>query len=434
MSNTPEQVAIKGGSKLQGSVEAPPSKSHTHRALIAASLSCETSRIENPSLCKDAEATVRAVEAYGTDVNLKDGALVVRGTGRIELPVDVVNCLESASTMRFVTPILAHAKGISVVTGEASLRQRPMQPIIGSLKQLGVQCYSTRNDGHAPLVIFGGTYDGGKVRITGDLSSQFISGLLFSASAASKSTSIEVTTTLYSAPYVDMTLEILKRHGIVVESNSNPTAFSIRGDQTTNSHDHFIEGDYSSAAFLLAAGVVTGSEISVSGLKTSESLQGDSAILSLLKDMGVEVETGNGSVRVRRSNPQAIVMDATDCPDLVPPVAAIACYAQGKTKIMNAERLRTKESNRLSALSGELRKMGAEIRETADGLEIAGESGLKGAKVSSHGDHRIAMACSVAALGAKGETVVSGAGCIAKSYPVFFDDLKSLGGDIRGWK
>jgi 3-phosphoshikimate 1-carboxyvinyltransferase len=150
--------------------------------------------------------------------------------------------------------------------------------------------------------------------------------------------------------------------------------------------------------------------------------------------MGVEVETENGSVRVRRSNLQAIVMDATDCPDLVPPVAAIACYAQGKTKIMNAERLRTKESNRLSALSSELRKMGAEIRETADGLEIAGGSALKGAKVSSHDDHRIAMTCSVAALGAKGETMIDGARCIAKSYPVFFDDLESLGGDIRGWK
>lgn len=432
MSKISEQIVINGGCQLRGTINAPPSKSHTHRTLIAASLSGQTSRIENASLCDDTRATMAAAEAYGAEVQLQGGSLIVKGTDHIKLPFDVVNCGESASTMRFVTPILAHAEGISAVTGGASLRQRPMQPLIDSLKQLGVQCYSTRNNGQAPLIIFGGTYNGGKVKIRGDVSSQFISGLLFSASVASKPTYIEVTTILDSSPYVRMTLEILKCHGITVDSNADLTEFSVQGEQSAKPHNHLIEGDYSSTAFLLAAGAVTGSRIGVSGLQTSRSLQGDQRILYLLRDMNVEVEVGNGSVRIRPSHLAAIAMDAADCPDLVPPLAAMACYAHGKTKIMNAGRLRAKESNRLAALSSELKKMGAEIQETGDGLEIVGGVTLEGANVSSHNDHRIAMACSIAALGARGVTVVDDANCIAKSYPGFFDDLISLGGDIHG--
>jgi len=428
----PEQVTIRGGQPLDGSVHAPPSKSHTHRALIAASLSPEKSWIHNPSLCEDVQATVQAVEAYGAEVIFENGPLIVSGVDHIRLPNNVVDCRESGSTMRFVTPILAHAEGISVVTGEASLRRRPMQPLIDSLRQLGVECYSARKDGRPPLVLFGGTYKGGKVRIVGDISSQFISGLLFSGSIAGEPTSIEVTPVLESAPYVGMTIKVLKCHGIQIDANVDMTRFSIDGRQTPSSYDHVIEGDYSSAAFLLAAGAITGSEVGVFGLPTERSSQGDSEVVSLLRGMRADVHADGGTVRVRSSRLRGMKIDASDCPDLVPPLAVVACCAEGTTKIVNAQRLRMKESNRLKALSSELSKMGAKICDTDDGFEIVGRSLLKGATVNSHGDHRVAMSCAVAALAAKGETILDGAGCVAKSYPSFFDDLKTLGGDISG--
>lgn len=429
-----EQVVIEGGSQLHGSVQAPPSKSHTHRALIAASLSQRRSIIENPSQNEDIEATIAAIEAYGTHLSRDEKALIVRGPDHINTPEDVIDCSESASTMRFVTPILAHAHGISVLTGGPSLRKRPMHLTIDCLGQLGVKCCSVRNDGHAPLITFGGTYKGGNVQLVGNVTSQVISGLLFSAPLASQPTSIEITTMLESAPYVKMTLQVLGDHGIEVTSDPNLRRFLIKGRQSVDSARHTIEGDYSSAAFLLAAGLVTGSKIHVSGLKTRASLQGDSEIVNILRTMGAEIDTNNDSVWTQPSRLHAISVDAGDCPDLVPPIAAAACYAEGTTKITNARRLRSKESNRLVSLSTELGKMGAKIEETEDGLRISGGNILTGARVVSHRDHRVAMACSVAALGAKGRTTISGAGCVAKSYPNFFYDLRTLGGDVRGWK
>ncbi|MFH0848106.1 MAG: 3-phosphoshikimate 1-carboxyvinyltransferase [archaeon] len=425
-----EQIRITGGTQLRGAVPAVPSKSHTHRAVLAASLSSERSRIENPSLSEDVQATVEAAKAYGAEIILDRETLVVTGADQIGTPQDVVDCRDSGSTMRFVTPILAHAQGISVVTGGRSLRKRPMQPMIDSLSQLGVQCYSSRNNGCAPLILFGGTYRGGKTQVVGDVSSQFISGLLFSAACADQTTSIEVTTHLESEPYVHMTVKTLTCHGIEIDANSSLTRFTVKGGQIASAYDHMIEGDYSSAALILAAGVVTGSEIGVSGLKTSGSLQGDSEVISFLKDMGADVEAQDRTVRVRSARLRATTIDARNHPDLVPPLTAVACCAQGTTNIVNAERLKIKESDRLATLASELTKMGAEIIETDEGLEITGVSTLRGATVDSHEDHRIAMACAVVALAAKGETTINGAGCVAKSYPTFFDDLRRLGANI----
>jgi 3-phosphoshikimate 1-carboxyvinyltransferase len=402
--------------------------------LIAASLSQKKSIIENPSRNEDIEATIAAIEAYGTDLSSEERTLIVVGSGHIDTPEDVVYCSESASTMRFVTPILAHASGISVVTGGPSLRKRPMHLTIDCLGQLGVKCYSVRNNGCAPLVTFGGTYKGGNARVVGNVTSQVISGLLFSAILASQATSIEITTVLESAPYVKMTLQVLRDHGIEVTAGSDLRRLLIKGGQSVDSATHIIEGDYSSAAFLLVAGAITGSEIHVSGLKTRASIQGDSEIVNILRAMNAEIQTNDDSVWIHPSRLHATNVDAANCPDLVPPIAAAACYAEGTTKITNAQRLRSKESNRLAALSMELRKMGAKIQETEEGLTITGSSILKGSRVASYGDHRVAMACSVAALGAKGRTIISEAGCVAKSYPRFFDDLKTLGGDVLGWK
>ena len=432
MRHISEQIEIAGGSQLQGQVRAPPSKSQTHRALIAASLSPEESKIAMPLVCEDTQATIAAVKSYGAKISSEDELLTVTGPEHIETPEDIVDCRESASTIRFVTPILSHAEGLSILTGGPSLRKRPMKPLIDSLGHLGVKCYSTHGDGHPPLVVFGGTYRGGETRIPGDVSSQFISGLLFSASLATEKTSIQVATALESAPYVKMTIEILREHGVRVDADADFTSFAVRERQRVKPCDHIIEGDYSSAAFLLAAGAITRSPICVSRLRTSGSTQGDKEILSILRQMGVDMDVQSESVWIRSANLRAAEIDAKDCPDLVPPVAAMACYAAGVTRIRNARRLKMKESNRLATLSCELRKMGASIQETDDGLEIADVGSLKGTNVASYDDHRVAMACSVAALGAKGVTTVHRAECVTKSYPAFFDDLKSLGADIIG--
>lgn len=401
---------------------------------MAASLSSDRSTIDNASLSQDARATVEAIQAYGAQVAQQGDSFTVTGTDLVQTPEDVVDCGESGSTIRFVTPVLSHAKGISVTTGGPSLRKRPMQPLLDALSQLGVQCYSTRNDGCAPLILWGGTYKGGSARMPGDISSQFISGLLFTAPLAAEGTSINLATPLQSVPYVQMTLRVLADHGLEIKVNSELTRFRVEGGQSAHSHDHVIEGDYSSAAFILAAGAITNSEVGVSGLQTSDSLQGDSKILHFLTDMGVGLDIDNETVWVRSSKLRRVQIEAGDYPDLVPPITAAACYAQGTTRIVNAERLRIKESDRLAALTCELRKMGAKIQESSDGLEINGPTQLRGANIDSHGDHRIAMACATAALAAKGETVIHGAHCVAKSYPRFFDDLRHLGGDIVGWQ
>lgn len=434
MEITSDQVIIEGDSQLHGSVRAVPSKSHTHRAVIAASISEGTSKIENPSFSEDVRATADAVGSYGTDIKVAENSLLVRGVDHISVPENAVDCGESGSTIRFIVPILAHAKGISVVTGGPSLRKRPMQPLIDLLQQLGIQCYSVQSNGCAPLVLMGGSFQGGKARVVGNVSSQFISGLLFSAPLATQPTTIELSAPLESAPYVKMTMNVLACHGIHTEEKNNMSQFLIPGGQSPTSYNHVIEGDYSSAAFILVAGAITGSEIGVSGLNASQSLQGDSIIMPILKTMGVDTQSENQAIWVRSSHPTAAQIDARDCPDLVPPLAVLACFAQGTTRITRAERLRLKESDRLATVSSELQKMGAKIRATRDGLEITGVPNLVGAKVSSHGDHRIAMACAVAALRAKGDTVVDGARCVTKSYPTFFRDVRSLGGSIIGWK
>jgi 3-phosphoshikimate 1-carboxyvinyltransferase len=386
--------------------------------------------IKNPSQSEDVQATIRAVEAYGAEVELREGSLSVTGVSRIKAPEDVVNCGESASTARFVAPILSHAEGISVVTGGPSLRKRPMQPLIDAMRQLGVLCYSARSDGCAPLVMFGPTFRGGRAQMVGDVSSQFVSGLLFSAPLAPYPTLVELSTQLESKPYVQMTLEVLRHHGVKVYADTDLRRFTVDGNQPTSAYDHVIEGDYSSAAFLLVAGAVTGSEIRVTGLRTSGSLQGDREVLSILGSMGAEIHVNDESALIERTQLRGTEIEAADCPDLVPPLAVAACYAQGTTRITHAERLRVKESDRLRALSSELGKMGARVRETRDGLEITGGPYLKGTDVEAHGDHRIAMACAVAALGARGITRIHGAACVGKSYPSFFDDLKRLGGDV----
>jgi len=416
--------------KLAGRIKAPPSKAYTHRALITALLSDGASEIYDPLICDDTVATLEACEAFGASVKPKLNKIVVKGSLHLKTPDDAINCRESGSTIRFMTPIAALPSGITILTGGSSLRRRPIGELLEALSKLGVKCYSTREDGYPPVVVFGGGIQGGETSIVGHVSSQYVSGLLFACPRASKDTEIHVVTPLESKPYVKLTMEVLATQGIQIEASPNLQKFHIPAQQMYAPSDYKIPGDYSSAAFLLAAGAITKSKVVLTNL-SKKTTQADVAIIQILQEMGVNIKVEENSVEIDGGNRlKNFSLDASATPDLVPVCAVLACYAEGQTRISHAKRLRIKESDRLSATRSELTKMGANITETKDGLLIQGPSKLRGCEIDPHNDHRIAMACAAAALGAGGVTIIKDSQCINKSYPQFVHDLKNLGAKV----
>jgi len=259
------------------------------------------------------------------------------------------------------------------------------------------------------------------------MSSQFVTGLLLATPLAEAETEIQVTTRLESKPYVHLTLDVLKKHGIEVEASPSLRRFRVPPKQRYEATIHKIPGDYSSAAFLMAAAALTGSTITIENLIPD---QPDSSIIPLLRQMGVHLEVGEGRVRIEGGGLEGIEADARDIPDLVPILAALGCKAVGTTRVVKAGRLRYKESDRLSALAQELQKFGAKVSEDAETITVSSPQTLVGAGVDSHGDHRIGMACTILGLISRGVTEIGGAECVGKSYPKFFDDLRSLGGQV----
>lgn len=422
--------AIIKKSKLSGEVLAPPSKSYTHRAVVLASLSRE-SEIENPLIARDTRATIRACEKIGAEIEFDEerNVLKVRGVeSSPSLPDDVINAENSGTTLRFFTGICSTIPGISVLTGDDSLRKRPNTPLINALNELGAKVISTKGDGTAPLIVEG-KLKGGSTSISGEVSSQFLSSLLISTPLAEESSEIEVTSRIASRPYVDMTLEMLSLAKVKVEEREN--RFIIPGAQSFEFPESFrVPGDFSSASFIICGAAITQSSVRVGNLEPSR--QGDSAIIDILLDMGgnIEWDVEERIVRVHPSELQGIEIDASDIPDLVPVLAVVGTCAEGETVLHNVGRLRYKESDRLEAISFELRKMGAEIEVEGNTL-IVRESKLYGAHVYGHRDHRIVMALAVAGLVAEGETVIEGAEVVDVSYPNFFYDLYDIGARLK---
>jgi 3-phosphoshikimate 1-carboxyvinyltransferase len=424
-------VVIKKSERLTGEVSAPSSKAYTHRMLIAALLSDGTSQILKPLTSDDTEATLRAIEAFGAKVERKEKCWRVKGVEQLKAPRNPINCGESGTTLRFMIPVAALASGSSIFILGSSLERRPIAPLLQSLQQLGARIDFQLKRGDSFIRIHGGGIKGGKTSIKGDISSQFISGLLFACPMAEKDTEITIATPLESKSYVQMTLEVISRHGIDVSPLDDFTKIEIPSNQSYTPCDHKVPGDFSSAAFILAAAAVTRSKLKLRNLDCY-STQGDRAILDLLKQMGSKVNVGEEFVEIEGKKLEAIDIDAKDIPDLVPVCAALACYAKGTSKLYNAGRLRYKESDRLNSLHIELKKMGAEIIMKKDCLIVRGPCTMRGAIINPHNDHRIAMACAVAALGAAGETKIKNSECVNKSYPRFFDDLRLLGANVVG--
>ncbi|MCJ7631333.1 3-phosphoshikimate 1-carboxyvinyltransferase [Candidatus Bathyarchaeota archaeon] len=414
--------------KLKGVVRAPSSKSYSHRAIISATLCHDTTRIVSPLNCEDVDSTLRACVLFGAHVAETVNELSITGPVKLKAPNKIIDCRDSGSTLRFLVPISALAQGRTVLTGSPQLAKRPLGPLFEALRQLGVECASS--NGHLPVTVDGNGLNGGVTSIRGDISSQFITGLLLAAPLAQEETEIQVTNRLESKPYMSLTMNILEKHGIKVEASTNLRKFRIPPNQKYRTTTHIVPGDYSSAAFLMAAAAITGSSIGIDNLVPG---QPDSSILLYLRQMGISIETVENRVQISGGDLAGIEVDARDCPDLVPVIAVLGCKAAGITRIIHAKRLRYKESDRLSSIAQELQKFGAKISEDCESLTVVGSKTLVGAKVESHQDHRIAMACTILGLASKGRTEITHAECVEKSYPRFFKDLKSLGGrvDVR---
>ena len=418
-------VIVKPVKALKVEIEAPPSKSYTHRMLVAALLSNGKTVIEKPLVSDDTLATLEAIKAFGACVEQKDGFWEVEGQPHPKTPEKPINCRESGTTLRFMIPVAALAQGKTTFIMGPSLSKRPITPLLQSLSDLGVKTQHNPSS----MVIYGDGIEGGETALRGNISSQFISGLLFACPRAKNDTQISLTKPVESKGYIDMTVEILCKHSVKVEISKDYSTIRIPSGQNYKPLTHRVPGDFSSAAYLLATAAITSSRIRIYNLDYT-SKQGDKAILEILRQTGVNMHVGENYVEVHGAINNPINIDAGDIPDLVPACTAIACYAVGRSEIRNAGRLRYKESDRLAALYTEFKKMGADITVEGNSLIIMGPCELHGAVIDPHNDHRIAMACAVAALGAKGGSTIMNAECVSKSYPNFFRDLSLLGANI----
>lgn len=418
-------------SLIMGMVDAPASKSSMQRALAASLIRRGETRIHNPGTSNDDKAALANVQRLGAETEWTvepNGSKILTVHSKGVAPVsDMIDCGESGLGIRMFTPITALSDREITVTGSGSLRTRPMSFFDEIFPRLGISVSS--DGGRLPLVIRG-PLQARDIEVDGSLSSQFLTGLLmaFSASGA-RGVTIRVKD-LKSKPYIDLTLKVLKDFGWnVINRNHREFYFAGNDDLPTGTLDYRVEGDWSGGAFLLVAGAVAG-DITVNGLDP-ESTQADMAVLTALRDAGADMRIGKEQIVIRRSELNAFAFDATECPDLFPPLVALAAFCKGTSVISGAGRLTHKESNRALTLQEEFGKMGVRILLEGDLMRIDGVDVVRAAETFSHHDHRIAMACAVAALRADGPVTISEAEAVNKSYPEFFNDLRSLGASVE---
>ena len=409
---------------LNGIVNIPASKSISHRLIIAAALSNGISHIENISYSKDILATIDCLRNFGAEIRENKDSLIIKGCSGVKAKGKDLNCGESGSTLRFLIPAALTAENSVRFYGQGKLVERPLNTYLKIFDEKNIK-YSLDN-GKLPLHIEG-KLKSGIYNVEGNVSSQFITGLLYSLPLLDGDSEINITSNLESKGYIDLTIDALKKFGIDVE-NIDYKKFIVKGDKTYRAGDFRVEGDFSQAAFFLAAGIL-GGEISCQGLNIN-SLQGDMAIINIIRKMGGDIRIEENHIKARKSETHGIVTDVSDFPDLVPILAVIASLSIGRTNIINASRLRLKESDRLKAITTQLNKLGADITELEDSLIINGRESLDGGEVISYNDHRIAMALSIAAIRCKNPVIINGSEAVAKSYPGFWEDYKKIGGNL----
>jgi len=417
-------IEVKNKCTLQGKVNTPSSKSIGHRALICAALADGNSIIKNINLSKDIKATAGVLESLGATINIGEKEINVKGTPKVKRLETELFCNESGSTLRFLIPVAMLQEEAVTFTGRGKLVERPLTPFYNIMDEQGI--YYKNNNGMLPLEVRG-LLKPGNFYIQGNVSSQFISGLMFALPLLNSDSNIIVKGKLESRPYVDLTIDVLKEFGVNID-NYNYEKFSIKGGQKYIPKEYTVEGDYSQAAFFLAAGLLRG-EVQCANLNKN-SLQGDKEFINIVKAMGGNITEDGSGVKAVKSKLTATKIDASQVPDLVPILSVLASVSQGQTIIYNASRLRIKECDRLHAVTTELNALGANIIEQEASLIINGVKALKGGKVKSWNDHRIAMSMTIASLVCENPVIIEDYKAIEKSYPHFYEDFICLGGKI----
>ena len=415
--------------KLKGSINIPPSKSLAHRAIIAAGLAGGESIIDNIVYSKDILATIYGMKNFGVSINEieknNNKLLNIKGVNKIQIQNNVIDCIESGSTLRFLIPIaLLQNKREVTFIGSGKLPQRPLDEYYNIFNKKNI--FYQNEKGNLPLRVKG-KLKPGEFYLKGDISSQFITGLMFVLPLLCGDSKIIITSKLESKAYVDLTMDILNKFGVKIENN-NYKEFYIKGNQSYVPRNYNVEGDFSQGAFWLVAGAI-GEEMSCKNLNIN-SLQGDKEIINIIKYMGGIININNDCIKVISSKLKGITIDASEIPDLVPILAVAGTVSSGVTKIINAKRVRIKECDRLHAIACELNKIGGEVEELEDSLIIKGNKKLKGGIVDSWNDHRIAMAMAVASTVCEESLIINNSKAVEKSYPNFWEEFRNVGGNF----
>ena len=411
-------------SKLSGEIVVPPSKSLSHRAIIAASLAEGKSKISNVMYSKDILATISGMEAMGAKITKYDNYLEIGGSNVIRKKTEI-DANESGSTLRFLIPIALTIKDSITFVGHNNLVNRPLDTYYEIFEEQNIK-YAKPDDKYLPLTC-SGALKAGEYKIRGDISSQFITGLLYSLPLLDGTSKIIITTPLESIGYIDLTIDILSKFGIKI-INDNYKEFIVEGNQKYKPFDYEIEGDFSQAAFFLVADAM-GANISLKAMNINSN-QGDKKIIDDIKSMGAKIEFKSNTLKALPAKTKAAVLDFKQTPDLGPALSILALNSKGETEFVNASRLRIKECDRISSVKEELEKLGVEIVENPDGMTILGPNKIEGGVLDPHNDHRLRMAFSMLCQISSGDIKIINAECVSKSYPHFLKDLESIGGRV----
>ncbi|WP_400226476.1 3-phosphoshikimate 1-carboxyvinyltransferase [Methanomethylophilus alvi] len=416
-------IVFRGG-RAEGKVSPPPSKSHTHRAIIMSALSEGRCEVSSPLISFDTRATMDAVRAMGAVVTEREGSVTVECES-IHAPDRTIDVMNSGTTMRLMTGISSLFSEKVVLTGDSSIQKRPMGPLLDSLSAAGVECSS---NGGKPPVEVRGPITGSELVIDGGVSSQFVSSLIMSSPLTGRPTDVRITGHLVSKPYIDITTSMMGKFGVEVTEEGNVFHAEPQHYRPT---DYRVPADFSSSAFPLVAGGIAGRVIA-RGMDMSDP-QGDRKIIDVLKEAGCDVEVSGDEVTCSNTGRlEGAEIDMGDIPDLFPVVAVLLSTAKGRSRLYGAPHLRFKESDRIALTENMLRTLGADIRGTEDGCVIEGVERLHGGRIEHNGDHRMMMAAAVASLVSDGPVSMENDACWNVSYPGFPEQMRSIGMDIEG--
>ena len=410
--------------KLSGSVVIPPSKSLSHRAIIAASLAKGKSKISNVMYSNDIKATINAMRACGAKIEEYKDYLIIEGSDVIRKE-SIIDANESGSTIRFMIPIALVSDEEITFVGKNHLVKRPLDTFLEIFDKQGIKY--ERGEDYLPLKVNGGLKSG-EFTVRGDISSQFITGLLYALPLLDGDSVIHISTEMESKGYIDLTIDILKMFGIEIE-NRNYQEYYIKGNQKYKPCDYTIEGDYSQSAFFLVANAL-GADIKLLAME-EKSHQGDKKIINDMNDFGFSTKFINDELVIDKKNPHSAIIDFSQSPDLGPALTVLASLVPGKSEFINAGRLRIKECDRITCMKEEINKLGGNVEELPDGMIINGVNKLQGGVVDSHNDHRVAMSLAMATLKMDGELKILNASSVSKSFPNFWEVFENLGGKVR---